>query len=247
VNGAFVDIIELKGIYTAYEGIERPVIKDLSLAVRKGEYVIVGGPNGAGKTTLLESINGMIPVTHGYVSVCGLDARRQGSQVRARVGYVLQSFYFDPFTPFTVEQVVMIGRYGRLGLLNRPGKPDFAAVEKAMKLLGIEDLRKKPIGTLSGGQQQKALIAQNIAKEPEVMLLDEPFSNLDFQAREFITGILKRMVKSGIPIIMVSHAFDDLPDMDIRILVMNDGRITSDRTCPPGEVEGIVRTCSVVC
>jgi zinc/manganese transport system ATP-binding protein len=241
-----LDPIVLQGIYTAYEGSDRPVIKDLSLAVRKGEYVIVGGPNGAGKTTLLESINGMIPVTHGHASVCGLDVRRQGSEVRSKVGYVLQSFYFDPFTPFTVEQVVMIGRYGRMGLFRRPQKHDYEAVDRAIGLLGIEDLRKKPIGTLSGGQQQKALIAQNIAKEPEVMLLDEPFSNLDFQAREFITGILKGMVKSGIPIIMVSHAFDDLPDMDIRILVMNDGRITSDRTCPPGEVEGIVRKCSVV-
>jgi zinc/manganese transport system ATP-binding protein len=115
-----------------------------------------------------------------------------------------------------------------------------------MRLLGIEDLAGKPIGTLSGGQQQKALIAQNIAKEPEVMLLDEPFSNLDFQAREFITSILKEMVKSGVPIIMVSHAFDDLPDMGIRILVMNSGRITFDTTCRPGDVEAIVRRCSAV-
>jgi zinc/manganese transport system ATP-binding protein len=239
--------VELNGIYTAYEGSDRPVIRDLSLAVKAGEYVLVGGPNGAGKTTLLESINGMVPVTHGRASVCGFDARRQGSQVRSRVGYVLQSFYFDPFTPFTVEQVVMMGRYGKMGFFRRPQKGDREAVDRALGLLGIEDLRNKPIGTLSGGQQQKTLIAHNIAKEPEVLLLDEPFSNLDFQAREFITGILEGMAKSGIPVIMVSHAFDDLPDMDIRILVMNGGRITTDATCPPGEVESVVRKCSAVC
>jgi zinc/manganese transport system ATP-binding protein len=236
--------VELEGIYTAYEGGARPVIRDLSMTVKAGEYVIVGGPNGAGKTTLLESINGMAKVTHGSAKVCGLDARRQGSQVRARVGYVLQSFYFDPFTPFTVEQVVMMGRYGRLGFFRRPGQADFEAAEKAVKLLGLEDLRKRPIGTLSGGQQQKTLIAQNIAKEPDIMLLDEPFSNLDFGTREFVTGVLERLAEKGMPILMVSHAFDDLPDRKIRIAIMNDGQITYDDTCNSCEVEAIVRKTS---
>lgn len=239
-------MIELNGVYTAYEGGDRPVLKDISLKIGKGEYVIIGGPNGAGKTTMLESINGMVKMTHGSARVCGIDVGRSGCEVRKKVGYVIQNFFFDPFTPFTVEQAVMMGRYGRLGLLKRPGKQDYEAVERAIKMVGIEDLANKPIGTLSGGQQQKALIAQNIAKEPEVMLLDEPFSNLDFHAREFITGILKSLVKKGTPMIMVSHAFDDLPDMDIRILIMNQGSLTLDTTCRPEEVENIVRSASVV-
>jgi len=238
-------IIDLKGIYTAYEGGDRPVIKDLSLSVDSGEYVVVGGPNGAGKTTLLESVNGMVSITHGSASVCGYDVRRQGIDVRKKAGYVLQSFYFDPFTPFTVEQVVLMGRYGRLGLLKRPGREDTEAVKKAIRAVGVEDLANKPIGTLSGGQQQKVLIAQNIAREPELLLLDEPFSNLDFSSREFITGILKGMAKNGTTIMMVSHAFDGLPDMRIRILVMNDGRIAYDGACRPGEVADIVRSRTV--
>ena len=186
-----MSIVELKGIYTAYEGGEKAVIRDLSLRVDRGEYVVIGGPNSAGKTTLLESINGLIKITHGSATVCGLNVSSQADEVRKRVGYVIQNFYFDPFTPFTVEQVVMMGRFGRLGLMNRPAREDYDAAQRAISLVGIEDLAHKTIGTCSGGQQQKAMIAHNIAKEPEVMMLDEPFSNLDFHTREYLQGVFK--------------------------------------------------------
>jgi zinc/manganese transport system ATP-binding protein len=157
------------------------------------------------------------------------------------VGYVIQNFYFDPFTPFTAEQVVMMGRYGRLGFLKSVSKADYDATDRALHLVGIEDLAHKTIGTLSGGQQQKVMIAHNIAKEPELMLLDEPFSNLDFHAREYLQAIFKDIVKSGTPIIMVAHAFDGLPDIPIHLVVMNDGRITCNRECASEEVEEIMR------
>jgi zinc/manganese transport system ATP-binding protein len=113
-------------------------------------------------------------------------------------------------------------------------------------LVGIEDLAHKTIGTLSGGQQQKVMIAHNIAKEPEVMMLDEPFSNLDFHAREFLQGILKEMAKRGTAILMVAHAFDGLPRIPIHLVVMNRGRITYDRNCAAEEVESIIRKECVV-
>ena len=236
-----MSIIDLSGIYTAYEGGEKAVIKDLSLQVERSEYMVIGGPNSAGKTTLLESINGLVRITHGSATVCGLDVARSGDEVRKRVGYVIQNFYFDPFTPFTVEQVVMMGRFGRLGLMNRPGRADYDAAQKAIHLVGIEDLAHKTIGTCSGGQQQKAMIAHNIAKEPEVMMLDEPFSNLDFYAREYLQGVFKEIVRNGVPILMVAHAFDGLPDIPIHLVVMNRGKITYDMNCRAEEVEDIIR------
>jgi zinc/manganese transport system ATP-binding protein len=236
-----LSVINLDGIYTAYEGGEKAVIRDLSLHVGPGEYVVIGGPNSAGKTTLLESINGLIKITHGRATVCGLDVSSQADEVRKRVGYVIQNFYFDPFTPFSVEQVVMMGRFGRLGLLNRPTRDDYHAVQKAIHLVGIEDLAHKTIGTCSGGQQQKAMIAHNIAKEPEVMMLDEPFSNLDFSAREYLQDVFKELVRTGVPVIMVAHAFDGLPDIPIHLVVMNRGEIAHDLNCAAGEVECIIR------
>jgi zinc/manganese transport system ATP-binding protein len=236
-----LSIIDLHGIFTAYEGGDKAVIRDLSLCIKKGEYVVIGGPNSAGKTTLLESINGLVKITHGKASVLGYDVLKQGDEVRKRVGYVIQNFYFDPFTPFTVEQVVMMGRFGRIGFANRPTEPDYEAAEKAEKQVGIEDLAHRRIGTLSGGQQQKVMIAHNIAKAPEVMMLDEPFSNLDFSAREFLQGVFSRMARDGIPILMVAHAFDGLPDMPIHLVVMNRGQITQDRICEADEVEEVIR------
>lgn len=236
-----MSVIEIDKIYTAYEGGDKAVIKGLTLRVERGEYVVIGGPNSAGKTTLLESINGLVRITHGSATVCDLDVRRFADQVRKKVGYVIQNFYFDPFTPFTVEQVVLMGRYGRLGFLKRVSKADYDAVNRAMHEVGIEDLAHRTIGTLSGGQQQKAMIAHNIAKEPEVLLLDEPFSNLDFHAREYLQGIFKIIVRKGTPILMVAHAFDGLPDIPIHLVVMNDGRITYDKDCAAGEVDDIMR------
>jgi len=135
----------------------------------------------------------------------------------------------------------MMGRFGRQGLLSRPKESDYDAVQRAIKTVGIEDLAHKTIGTLSGGQQQKVMIAHNIAKEPDLFMLDEPFSNLDFRAREFLQDVFKGMVQQGVPILMVAHAFDGLPDIPIHLVVMNRGRITGDLSCQAGEVEEIIR------
>lgn len=238
--------IELSGVYTAYMGAELPVIRDLSLNIGKGEFVMVGGPNGAGKTTLLETINGMLYITHGSARVCGLDVIKQGVEVRKRTGYVIQSFAFDPLTPFTVEHVVMMGRYGILGCFRNPSEPDYRAAEEAMQMLGLENLAEKPIGTLSGGQQQKVLIAQNLAKKPDIMLLDEPFSNLDLCTREFVSGVLEEISSQGCTVCMVSHAFDALPDKDLRIVVMDEGCIRLNTICHSSEVEDTIRRMTVV-
>jgi zinc/manganese transport system ATP-binding protein len=234
-------VITLEDVYTAYEGADRPTLTGISLSIQRGEFVVIGGPNGAGKTTLLETINGMLPITHGRAAVCGHDVRGHGAQVRCKVGYLLQNFSFDPLTPFTVEEVVLMGRFGRIGLFRRPKKADREAVQRALEILGIGELATRPIGQLSGGQQQKVLMAQNLARDPEILLLDEPFSNLDMFAREAINRLLSRLVSSGVTVVIVSHAFDDLPDRPVRVVVMHDGRISLDRECAPSDVSCIIR------
>lgn len=238
------EAIVLDHVFTAYEGADRPTIRDLSLTIRRGEYVIVGGPNGAGKTTLLETLNGMLRITHGTAHICGIPLATDGIRVRQKVGYLIQNFAFGPLTPFTVQEVVMMGRFGQLGLFSRPKEADFLAAESAMRDLGITELADTPIGQLSGGQQQKALIAHNLAKEPEVLLLDEPFSNLDLFSRELISRLLDTLTARGVTVIIVSHAFDDLPDRPIRIVVMNNGMLGLDTSCAPADVEAQVRKAS---
>lgn len=236
--------VRLSGVTTTYEGALHPVIHDITLDIQPGEFVIVGGPNGAGKTTLLETIAGLLPVVSGSVEVCGADILKNEAALRRKLGYVIQNFDFDAYTPFTVDDVMLMARFGLLGVFKRPGTADFAAVDEALQMLGIEDLRRSHIGKLSGGQQQKVLIAHNLAKKPEILLLDEPFSNLDLATREHVCSVLCRIADAGITIIIVSHAFDALPERDVRVVVMKAGRIVLNQIVPPDLVQETVRTTS---
>ena len=237
-------VIHMDGVTTTYEGAACPVIHDIDLTIDRGEFVIVGGPNGAGKTTLLETIAGLLPVVSGSVTVCGLDTVRSGPEMRKKLGYVIQNFDFDPYTPFTVEEVLLMGRYGLLGFCKRPGQEDFATVDQSLERMGITGLRKQHIGKLSGGQQQKVLIAHNLTKNPEVLLLDEPFSNLDLATREHVCGVLCDIADAGVTVVIVSHAFDALPDRDVRVVVMKEGSIVLNKVVPPALVQETVRITS---
>lgn len=238
-------LINLQNVWTTYEGASCPVIKGVSFEIKAGEFVVVGGPNGAGKTTLLEAITGLLPLVRGSVTVCGKEVPHEGIGIRCRVGYVIQNFDFHPFTPYTVEEVVRMGRYGRIGWFKRETREDHEAVDDALKKLGIENLRNELIGKLSGGQQQKVLIAHNLAKKPSVLLLDEPFSNLDLRTRDEVSSLLCRVCDSGVPVMMVSHAFDCLPDRDIRVLVMQKGKMVLNTVSAPGEVADLIRSVPV--
>lgn len=245
MTGPSKDVILLNQVYTTYEGANLPVIQDVSLHIKPGEFVVIGGPNGAGKTTLLETIAGLLPVVNGSVTVCGHDVVSDGCTARKKIGYVIQNFDFHPFTPFTVEEVVLMGRYGKIGWLKRQSEYDLNKVTSAIDNLGLTLMRHNQIGKLSGGQQQKVLIAQNLAKEPEVLLLDEPFSNLDMITREEVSNLLCEIADGGIPVLIVSHAFDALPNRTIRVLVMQNGKIILNQQSDPSEVGSLVRTASV--
>lgn len=237
-------IIRMQNVTTTYEGASHPVISKIDLEIKRGEFVIIGGPNGAGKTTLLETIAGLLPIIRGSAQVCGFDVTKKGHEVRKKLGYVIQNFDFDPYTPFTVEEVMLIGRYGLLGVLKRPNGVDHKAVEASLETLGIENLRKNHIGKLSGGQQQKVLIAHNLTKQPDVLLLDEPFSNLDLATREHVCDVLCKIAETGVTVIIVSHAFDALPKCNVRVVVMKDGEIALNEVVHPEKVQETVRSVS---
>ncbi|MFH0967595.1 MAG: metal ABC transporter ATP-binding protein [Methanobacteriota archaeon] len=238
-------LINLQDVWTTYEGASCPVIKGVSFEINAGEFVVIGGPNGAGKTTLLEAITGLLPLVRGSVTVCGKQVPHEGIGVRCSVGYVIQNFDFHPFTPYTVEEVVRMGRYGRIGWFKRETREDHESVQDALHKLGIENLRNELIGKLSGGQQQKVLIAHNLAKKPSVLLLDEPFSNLDIRTRDEVSALLCKVSDSGVPVMMVSHAFDCLPDRVVRVFVMQGGRMVLDTHSEAGQVADLIRSVPV--
>ncbi len=231
-------VIELTNVSTVYEGERVPAIREINLSIEPGEFVAIIGPNGAGKTTLLETINGLLPYTHGKVLVLGRDIARFGPQLRSQIGYIPQEFQFDETTPVLVRDVVLMGRYGRIGLLRRPTAEDRARAQEALELLGLAELAERPIGKLSGGQQQKALLARALAKEPRILLLDEPFSHLDFAARDEVAELIARWHREqALTTLIVLHDLEAIPSSCHRVVLLDGGHIRQD-----GMREHVVRT-----
>ena len=225
------DIIDLREISTIYEGEKIPVIKNINLQVKSGEFISVIGPNGAGKTTLLETINGLLDYQQGNGLVFGKEINRNKTWIRKHIGYVIQNFELDPLAPFLCKDIVMSGRSGRIGIFRFPSKEDWEVVWESMSMVGMIDFAKRPIGKLSGGEFQKILLARALAQQPRLLLLDEPLSNLDLSSKKQIQTLLNRVHENqGLTVVMVSHDLTNVPANCNRIIVLDKGQIIMDNT-----------------
>jgi zinc transport system ATP-binding protein len=193
----------------------------VSFAIPEGAYVGIVGPNGGGKTTMLRIILGLQKPSAGTVFLFGQDpvlARRGG-----KVGYVPQRVTQTDFVfPATVEEIVRSGRATSIGIGQRFSKTDIAMVEEAMERVGINKLRHRIIGTLSGGERQKAFIARSLASEPRILILDEPTTGVDSASQTQFYALLKQLNKElGITILFVSHDVQVIAEKASFILALN--------------------------
>jgi ABC-type Mn2+/Zn2+ transport system ATPase subunit len=224
-------IITLQDVSTVYEGESRPAIRNINLTINKNELVYVVGPNASGKTTLLETINGLLPPFNGKITVFGLDVKSNGQKIRRQIGYVPQDFMVKPGEPYRAIDVVIMGRYGQIGFLHNPDENDKQKALEAMKQIGIEELANRPMGKLSGGQQQKVMLARALAKAPRILLLDEPFSNLDPDSRGQIpTLIMKLHEEQGFTTLIVTHDIHHMLENCDRVIVVTGGKVIFDGT-----------------
>jgi len=222
-------IINLKNIYTKYQGYKIPIIKNINLDVKYGEFISIIGSNGAGKTTLIETINGLLTYCNGVGLVFDKEINKYKYEIRKNIGYVIQNFDIDSNAPFLCKDVVMSGKSGKIGTFRNYNKKDWDDVWYSMGLVGMIDFANRPIGKLSGGEFQKILISRALAQNPDLLLLDEPFSNLDYSARKQIEILLNRLnQKDNMTIIMVSHDLSFIPSYCKRIIVMDQGEIRMD-------------------
>jgi len=221
-------IINIEDAVVSYR--EDIALRGVSLKVGSGEFVGIIGPNGAGKTTLLTIVNGLGKLLSGRVWVLGdYLTPSNGHSLRKKVGYVPQVENIDPRMPMNVREVVMIGRYGLLGLLRRPGRHDWAIVDEMLKLVGMTHLARRPIGHLSGGEQQRVAIARCLAQEPELFLLDEPTASLDWKAQTEILELVKRIHDSrNLTTLFVTHDLGALPVACDRVVLMKEGLIKAE-------------------
>jgi zinc transport system ATP-binding protein len=181
------------------------ILHDLELAIPAGEFVGILGPNGGGKTTLLRALLGLQSPTCGTVRLFGADPRAPAT--RARLAYVPQNaVHVEARFPATAYEVAMTSRIGKRGLLARLRAEDHEKVREAMEEVSVWDLRDRPIGRLSGGQRQRIFLAKALAQEPELLLLDEPTTGVDPEARADFYGLLRHLNRGhGITVLLVSH------------------------------------------
>jgi ABC-type Mn2+/Zn2+ transport system ATPase subunit len=224
-------IITLQDVSTVYEGESRPAIRNINLTINQNELVYVVGPNASGKTTLLETINGLLPPFNGKITVFGLNVKSNGQKIRRQIGYVPQDFMVKPGEPYRAIDVVIMGRYGQIGFLHNPDENDKQKALEAMKQIGIEELAERSMGKLSGGQQQKVMLARALAKAPRILLLDEPFSNLDPDSRGQIpTLIMKLHEEQGFTTLIVTHDIHHMLENCDRVIVVTGGKVIFDGT-----------------
>lgn len=182
----------------------RPVLQDIDLSLSSGEAVCVLGPNGAGKTTLFRTVLGFLPLCAGTILLDGQDIRSWSRRRLARaIAYVPQA-HIPPF-PFLVGDVVLMGRNAHMSPFAAPGASDRRIADLALERLGIAALRDKPYTDISGGERQLVLVARALAQEAELLILDEPTSNLDLGNQIRVLGQIGNLVRSGIGVLMTTH------------------------------------------
>ncbi|HEX2022186.1 MAG TPA: metal ABC transporter ATP-binding protein, partial [Candidatus Thermoplasmatota archaeon] len=230
VSAARDVVLEIRGVCVDLGG--QRVLDHVDLVVRRGEMVGIAGPNGGGKTTLVRAALGLAPVRCGDVRLFG--APLPAARALRRVGYVPQNAaHVDASFPATAEEIVRLGRVAPRGLLRRLGPEDRRLALEAMREVGVEDLRARRIGEMSGGQRQRVLLARALAGEPDLLVLDEPTTGVDPQAREEFTDLLRRLHRErGLTILLVSHDTDVLAHAADRLVVV-DRTIQHDEPVDP--------------
>lgn len=211
-------LIELVNVNLEFNG--RLILSDISFKVWKPELVLILGPNGAGKTTLLRLIVGILKPSSGFVRVLGRDPYRDRS-IRRLIGYVPQRERIDPSMPILVKDVILMGR---LLLKPPPRIITYRDEEEGLRIaskLGIEDLWYEPYSHLSGGEQQKVLIARALASNPKILLLDEPFSAIDASSTKHIADVIYEEYRMGVCMMIVLHDATPLMGYATKILLLN--------------------------
>jgi zinc/manganese transport system ATP-binding protein len=217
----------------------RQVLSDVTFSLRKGEFTGIIGPNGAGKTTLLRVILGLLEPSGGQVLI---DGEPVNSKNKAAIGYVPQKLVIDPDMPLRAKDVVALGIDGhRLGFAF-PSRQRREMIEAALADVGAARYANARVGELSGGEQQRVLIAHALISRPKLLLLDEPLANLDIRSEQEIVAVLGRLAREQkIAVLLSAHDMNPLLAIMDRIVYVANGRVATGPTDEVVTSEGLTR------
>ena len=194
-------------------------VNDVSFSVKSGEIFGILGPNGAGKTTTLEIIEGLQKPTQGQVNVLGMDITRDSAQVKARVGVQLQSSAYYDYLNLR-EILALIGSF----------YPKRISPDLLLEQVGLQDKATHRVRQLSGGQQQRFTVAASLVNDPELVILDEPTTGLDPQARRNIWGLIREINQRNVTVVLTTHYMEEAESLCHRLAIMDRGKVVATDT-----------------
>jgi zinc transport system ATP-binding protein len=207
-------------------------LRDISLNIKKGEYIGLIGKNGSGKTTLMRVILGLVKPSSGSVKIFG---HAPGGALLKKIGYTPQMRAIEREFPATVEEIVAFGFYDEMGSFGIISRAQRAKIQLALHKVKMEAYINRPIGHLSGGEQQKIMLAQALVRDPEILLLDEPTSALDHLIIKDFLALLTDLNKTyGITLVVIQHNLELVIPFCTRLMILRrsivfDGNPTDER------------------
>jgi lipooligosaccharide transport system ATP-binding protein len=214
--------IVARDLVKRYDGTE--AVRGVSFAVKPGEVVGFLGPNGAGKTTTVRMISCFLPPTSGTAEVFGVDVRRRPRDVKRMLGICPQEDNLDP--DFDVlKNLLVYGRY--FGI---PGPEVRRRALPLLEMMALSDKAKSPVAALSGGMKRRLILARALLNEPRVLLLDEPTTGLDPQARHAIWTRVRALRATGVTVLLTTHYMEEAAQLCDRVIIMDEGRILLEGT-----------------
>jgi zinc transport system ATP-binding protein len=224
-----LSLITFENVNFSYDG--TPVLEDVTFTIQERTFISIVGPNAGGKTTLLKLMLGLLKPSQGIIEIFG----QSPEKARPRIGYMPQYVQFDPNFPVNVLDVVLMGRLGNGACFGPYGQADKEIALEALHKLEMDKLRNRPFKALSGGQRQRVLIARALAAEPELLLLDEPTSNVDMAVETELFELLHSM-SENITIVVVTHDLGFVSQYVEKVVCVNRRVMVHPTSAVTGEV-----------
>jgi iron complex transport system ATP-binding protein len=215
-----MQIINLRFSYNSY-----PFIENINFMLKPGEFISLIGPNGAGKSTILKLIMGFLYPQAGEILISGKSIKKWKAKKKASlIGYVPQAAFLPP--TFTVRHSVLLGRTPYLGFLGLADQRDHEIVKENLALMEIDHLQDRIVGELSGGEQQRVMLARALTQQPDCLLLDEPTTSLDIHHQISILALIRQQVKKKqLAVLAVMHDLNLASTFSHQLLLINKGRM----------------------